>query len=101
MNEPKHFVYKVILPRPTFDVDATEEENEIMGRHAVYWQGLMAQGNVLIFGPVAASSGAWGLGVVTAEQERELHDIAAADPAITSGLCTYEVGIMPRALVPD
>ena len=35
MNEPKHFVYKVIPPRPTFDVDATEEENEIMGRHAV------------------------------------------------------------------
>ena len=53
-------------------MDATEEENEIMGRHAVYWQGLMAQGNVLIFGPVAPSSGAWGLGVVTAEQEREL-----------------------------
>ena len=72
-----------------------------MGRHVVYWQGLMAQGNVLIFGPVAASSGAWGLGVVTAGHERELHDIAAADPATTSGLCADEVGTMPMAVVPD
>jgi uncharacterized protein YciI len=100
MNQPRYFVYKLIPPRPSFDVDATEEENEIMGRHAAYWRDLMSQGSVLIFGPVAASSGAWGLGVVKADEERELHDIAAADPAIASGLCTYEVGTMPRALVP-
>jgi uncharacterized protein len=100
MNEPRYFVYKVVPPRPTFDADKTKEENEIMGRHNAYWQGLMAHGNVLIFGPVAASSGAWGLGVVKADEERELHDIAAADPAISSGLCTYEVGTMPVVFVP-
>jgi uncharacterized protein YciI len=100
MNGPRYFVYKLIPPRPTFAADATEKENEVMGQHAGYWQGLTAQGKVLIFGPVAFSSGAWGLGVVRADEERELHDIAAADPAITSGLCTYEVGSMPRAVVP-
>jgi hypothetical protein len=38
MNEPTYFVYKVIPPRPTFDLDATHEENEIMTRHVAYWQ---------------------------------------------------------------
>jgi uncharacterized protein YciI len=99
MTEPKYFVYKLIPPRPTFDTDATDEENEIMGLHLAYWQGLMAQGNVLVFGPVRAPSGAWGLGVVTADSEQLVHEIGAADPAITSGLCTYEVGSMPVAAV--
>jgi uncharacterized protein YciI len=99
MNEPRYFVYKVIPPRPTFDSDKTDEENEIMGRHGAYWRGLMAQGYVLIFGPVVASSGAWGLAVITAESEQQVHEIGAADPAITSGMCTYEVGRMPIAVV--
>jgi hypothetical protein len=29
-----------------------------------------------------------------------IHEIAAADPAIPSGMCTYEVGTMPVAIVP-
>jgi uncharacterized protein len=95
-----YFVYKLIPPRPTFDVDATEEESEIMDRRVAYSQGLMAQGNVLIFGPVCASSGAWGLGVVVAESVQEVHEIGAADPAITSGMCAYGVSTMPVAVVP-
>ena len=71
-----------------------------MGRHVAYWQGLMEQHRVLIFGLVAASSGASGLAIVAADEERELHDIAAADPAVASGLCTYEVGTMPMAVLP-
>jgi hypothetical protein len=36
-----HFVYRLIPPRPTFDEDMTDAEQEIMGRHAEYWAGLM------------------------------------------------------------
>jgi uncharacterized protein YciI len=98
--EQRHFVYKLIPPRPTFDVDASDEEQAIMARHVGYWQRLMDSGSVVIFGGVSASSGAWGLGVIKAEHEEELHDIAAEDPAVKSGLCTYEVGTMPAAVVP-
>src|SRR5262245_19663236 len=99
-EQTRYFVYKLIPPRPTFGVDATDDEQATMCRHAAYWQGLMDRGGVVIFGPVSAPSGAWGFAVVTAEDEQELQGIAAEDPAITSGLCTYEVGTMPRAMVP-
>jgi uncharacterized protein YciI len=98
--EQRYLVYKVVPPRPTFDVDATDEEQGIMGQHVAYWQGLMGEGRVVIFGPVSSPSGAWGLGVVEAKDEQELHEIAASDPSITSGLCTYEVGTMGMAVVP-
>jgi hypothetical protein len=70
-REARHFVYKLIPPRPTFDVDATDDEQAIMALHIAY----------------------------LAEREDELRDIAADDPAVKSGLCTYEVGTMPTAVV--
>ena len=32
------FVFRLKAPRPTFALDMSDEEREIMGRHAAYWQ---------------------------------------------------------------
>lgn len=55
------------------------------------------QGHHLRTGQLAVRN--MGLRVVKAQAEHEVHDIGAADPAIASGMCTYEVGTMPQAAV--
>jgi hypothetical protein len=45
------FVFRLIAPRPTFAVDMTEEEREVMGHHAAYWQPFIDSGqNTLLAG---------------------------------------------------
>jgi uncharacterized protein YciI len=72
----------------------TEEEREIMGRHAAHWQPLIDSGQMVVFGPVLDSTGSWGLGVVETEDENELRAFAQDDPVVTSGTATIELGKM-------
>ena len=88
------FVFILKAPRPTFALDMTDEERRIMGRHAAYWQPLIDSGQMVIFGPVLDAGGSYGLGVVEAEDEDELRAFAAADPAVTTGTATVEIGKM-------
>lgn len=88
------FVFRLKAPRPNFALDMTDEEREIMGRHAAYWQPRLDAGEMVIFGPVLDSTGSWGLGVVEADDEDELRAFAAKDPAVTSGTAEIELGKM-------
>src|SRR4028119_805282 len=75
------FVFRLKAPRATFALDMTDEEREIMGRHAAYWQPFIDSGQMVIFGPVLDSTGSWGLGVVAAADEAELR-AGASSPGI-------------------
>jgi uncharacterized protein len=86
------FVFRLKAPRPTFALDMNDEEREIMGRHAAYWQPYIESGQMVIFGPVLDGTGSWGLGVVESDDEEELRAFAAGDPVVTSGTGTVEVG---------
>jgi uncharacterized protein len=88
------FVFRLKAPRPTFALDMTDEEREIMGRHAGHWQPFIDSGQMVIFGPVLDSTGSWGLGVIEAEDEEELRAFAAGDPAVTTGTAKIELGKM-------
>lgn len=94
-----HFVYKLIPPRPTFATDMSEDEGAIMGEHAAYWNDLFEEGSVVTFGVVMEPWGVWGLAVVEADDEDDLRAIGADDPAVKTGLCSLEIGVMPRAVV--
>lgn len=93
------FVFRLNAPRPTFALDMTDEEREVMGRHAAYWTPLVDSGQMVVFGPVLDGSGSWGLGVVEAEDEEELRAFAAGDPVVTTGTATIEVGKMLAGFV--
>jgi len=93
------YVVRLKAPRPTFALDMTDEEREIMGRHAAHWQPLVESGQMVVFGPVLDSSGSWGLGVVEAEDEDELRAFAAGDPVVTTGTAEIEVGKMLAGFV--
>ena len=88
------FVFRLAAPRPTFALDMTDEEREVMGRHAAYWQPLVEAGRMVVFGPVLDSTGSWGLGVVEADDEEEIRAFAAGDPAVTTGTASVEMGKM-------
>ena len=93
-----HFAYRLLPSRPTFAGDMSGAEAATMGRHGASWQQHLEDGKVLVFGPVADPAGGWGLAVVVADTEADVLEMARADPAIVSGLCTFEVLAMPGAV---
>jgi uncharacterized protein YciI len=93
------FVFRLIAPRPNFALDMSDEEREIMGRHAAHWRPLVDSGAMVVFGPVLDDTGSWGLGVVEAEDEDELRSFAARDPAVTTGTAEIEIGTMLAGFV--
>jgi len=93
------FVFRLKAPRPNFALDMTDDEREIMGRHAAYWQPFIDSGQMVVFGPVLDGTGSWGLGVLEAEDEDEMQALAAADPVVVSGTADIEVGKMLAGFV--
>ena len=93
------FVLRLKGPRPTFALDMTDAEREVMGRHAAYWQSFIDSGQMVVFGPVLDSTGSWGLAVVEAEDEQALRAFAAGDPVVESGTGEIELGKMLAGFV--
>ncbi len=93
------FVFRLKAPRPTFALDMTDEEREIMGRHAAYWRPYIESGQMVVFGPILDEGGSWGLGVVESDDEDGLRAFAAGDPVVTTGTAEMEVGKMLAGFV--
>jgi uncharacterized protein YciI len=93
------FVFRLVAPRPDFALNMTDQEREVMSRHAAYWKPYLESGQMVIFGPVLDTTGSWGLGVVEAEDEDELRAFAAGDPAVTTGTAEMEIGTMLAGFV--
>jgi uncharacterized protein len=74
------FVFRLLASRPTFAVDMSDGEREIMGRHASYWRPYIDAGQMVVFGPVLDDTGSWGLGVIEVEDEDELRAFASREP---------------------
>ena len=70
-----------------------------MARHVEYWGGLTERRTAVAFGPVGDPAGSWGLAIVEALSEDDVRALGLADPAVTSGISTFEVYPMPGALV--
>ena len=94
----RHFLIKLIPPRPSFAQDMTNEEKQLMQRHVAYWTGLVETGVALVFGPVADPAGSYGIGVVEVEEEH-VADLTANDPVATSGRqFKHEAYVMPQVV---
>jgi uncharacterized protein len=93
------FVFRLVSPRPTFALDMTDAERDVMGRHAAHWRPYLDSGQMVVFGPVLDDTGSWGLGVVEADDEQELRLFAAKDPVVTTGTGKIELGAMLSGFV--
>jgi hypothetical protein len=82
------FFLKLNPPRPTFMMDATDDERAIMQKHIVYWASLLNDEIAIVYGPVLDPKGGYGAGVVSVDSEEQLKQIIDNDPA--NGLNVYE-----------
>ncbi|HET6533574.1 MAG TPA: YciI family protein [Actinoplanes sp.] len=92
------FAFNLIPPRPSFADDMADDEKAMMDRHVEYWQGLMADGVAVAFGPVVDPDGAYGLAVVEVEGQEHAERLISGDPAVRGGL-TCKAYPMPGAFV--
>lgn len=99
MSDRQYFLYKLLPPRPDFAFTMSPEEAAVMQAHGDYWDGLLAAGTAVVFGPVAEPTGAWGLAVLEVDDQAGADRVREADPAVTSGLLTAEVHPMISAFV--
>src|SRR3954453_5435594 len=85
------FLFRLIPPRADFAQTMTPVEQQTMAGHMEYWQQLLADGRVVVYGPVADPEGVWGLGVLRAEERAEVLAIGERDPSVVAGVNTFEV----------
>jgi uncharacterized protein YciI len=94
-----YFLYKLNSPRPTFPADMAPAEAEFMRAHVAYWSGLMDQGMVIAFGPVADPAGSYGMAILRLTEAADASALGAGDPAIVANAgFSFEVHSMPRLM---
>jgi uncharacterized protein YciI len=86
----QHFYFKLIPPRPTFAADMTAEERALMMEHVRYTREAFDAGKILIYGPVMASTGGFGVAVLEMENVAEVQKFGDEDPSIKAGMNTFE-----------
>jgi uncharacterized protein len=87
----QHFFARLIPPRATFPMDMTAEERLLIEEHVRYTQEKFAAGKVLLYGPVMATAGAFGMAVFAVADEAEVREVLENDPTVRGGLNTFEV----------
>jgi len=89
MKPTQHVV--IHSPRPNWKAGVAAFEQEGLQLHVAHYAGLLKQGKLIMGGPfLDASSG----GIMIAEpgvSEQELRAFAGEDPAVKSGLLTFQV----------
>ena len=79
--DKKYFALYLLPARSDFAQTMTDEERNIMQQHVGYWTTKMNEGKVLVFGPVMDPEEVYGLGIVSVDDEQEVKDLIANDPA--------------------
>ena len=85
------FLFRLIPPRADFAQTMTAEEQQAMAEHMEFWQQLLHDCRVVVYGPVADPEGVWGMGVLRAADRAEVLAIGERDPSVTAGVNTFEV----------
>jgi uncharacterized protein YciI len=90
----QHYLFRLIPPRPTFAQDMTAQEGVLMQAHARYLHEQFTAGHVLLYGPVMAADGAFGLAVLEMDDEGEAQRFGERDPTVEAGLNRFELSPM-------
>jgi len=88
-SDKEHYFLKLNPPRPSFTVDMSDEERTVMLKHVAYWAPYVEDGTVIVLGPVMDPKGGYGMAVLAVDNEKQLNELVANDPA--NGLNTYEI----------
>jgi uncharacterized protein len=84
------FLFQTHSTRPTFPRDITPEEKALMDAHGVYCKQQFEDGKLLIYGPVLAREGAFGMAILEVADENEARQFGENDPSVQAGLNRFE-----------
>ena len=87
----QNYYLKLIPPRATFPGDMTAEERALMDEHSNYCQQQFDAGKLLLYGPVLAHGGTFGMAVLEVADEAEARHFAENDPSVRGGLNRWEL----------
>ena len=90
MQSKQHYYFKLIPPRPTFPKDMTDQESGLMEAHGAYFAQQFDAGKLLLYGPVMAPDGAFGVGILEVADEAEARQFAENDPSVRAGMNRFE-----------
>jgi hypothetical protein len=85
-NEQATLFCEIDPPRATFPMDITSEEKLLMQEHARYTRRSFDAGKILIYGPVMAPGGAFGMAVFEVADEAEVRQFLENDPTVLARL---------------
>ena len=88
------FFLKLIAPRPTFAMDMNADERALMQQHVQYTRAYFEAGKVLVYGPVMAAEGSFGMAVLDVADEAEARILIENDPTVKGKLNKYEISPM-------
>ena len=83
--------------RPTFHLDMTDAEKQVMQQHVAYWTEKGEQGIAIAFGPVLDPMCVYCIGISRVDDLAHMPRLLADHPA--REILKYEVFEMPRAVV--
>jgi uncharacterized protein YciI len=72
-------------------MDITPEEKVLMREHVRYTKESFDAGKILIYGPVMAPGGAFGMAVFEVADEAEVRAVLENDPTVLAGLNRFEI----------
>jgi uncharacterized protein len=86
----QHYYFKLIAPRPSFPKDMTAEERALMEEHGAYCAREFEAGKLLLYGPVMAPGGAFGVGILEVVDADEARQFGENDPSVRAGMNRFE-----------
>ncbi|HUU77941.1 MAG TPA: YciI family protein [candidate division Zixibacteria bacterium] len=86
MTEKKHFLGIIKPVREGFMTNPTEKENKVMQKHFEYLKGLLAEGKLVLAGPVLNEKNPFGLYIFQCTTKEEAENLFKNDPSILSGV---------------
>lgn len=94
----KDWLYVLVSPRPTFQIDMTDDEKVLMREHAQYWRGHLESGKALLFGPVIHPRAEFGgMAVLSLDDDEDPMDYSASDPVNRADVgFRFESYLMPQ-----
>ncbi|WP_109211142.1 MULTISPECIES: YciI family protein [Microbacterium] len=80
------WLYRIVPTRADMVVDATQEEQRIVGEHFAYLVSLRDRGALILAGRTQESDGTFGITIFDADDEASARAIMDADPGVAGGV---------------
>jgi len=80
------WLYRIVPARPEMVVEATAEEQELVGAHFEYLVDLRDRGILILAGRTQEAEGTFGVSIFEAVDEAAARAVMQADPAVAGGV---------------